>query len=52
MSKPKEVYSIRVDPDLLKKAKEENLNISAILHVFLEKYLKDRVCPICKQKVK
>jgi post-segregation antitoxin (ccd killing protein) len=49
---PKEVFSIRLDPDLLKKAQALGVNISGAVQSMLEKLVKEKACPTCGQKVK
>lgn len=52
MSKPKEVTSIRVDPDLLKKVHNMGINVSALFTVFMNQIMKQEICPTCGQKIK
>lgn len=48
----KTVFSVRVDPDLVKKAQDLGANISGIVQAALEKLVKEKTCPTCGQKVK
>ena len=48
----KDVTSVRVDRETLKKAQEAGLNISALFSEFLEKVMKEKKCPTCGQKLK
>ncbi len=48
----KEVTSVRVDTDLVKKAQEMGIVLSEIVQAALEKAVKEKTCPTCGQKVK
>ncbi len=48
----KEVLSIRIDPDLKKKAKRSGLDLGAIIEAALAKFLKEKKCPYCGVSVK
>ena len=48
----KEVTSVRVDPELKKKADAAGINLGALLSEALEKLLKEKKCPTCGQKIK
>ena len=52
MKAPKDILSIRIDPDLLEKAKASGINVSALFQSLFEKYMKEIICPTCRQKVK
>jgi hypothetical protein len=43
----KEVTTVRVDPDLKKKAEAAGLSLGQVLHDALEKALKEKKCPTC-----
>jgi hypothetical protein len=48
----KEVTSIRIDPELVKKALEMGLVLSEVMKSALEKAVKEKKCPACGQKLK
>lgn len=48
----KEVTSIRIDPDLVKRAQEMGLVVSEVVQTALEKAVKEKTCPTCGQKIK
>lgn len=48
MSKP--VLSVRIDEELLKKARESGLDIKAIVEASLAKAVKEKKCPYCGVK--
>ena len=46
----KEVFSLRIDPDLLEKTQKLHINISGVLQDALEQLLLEKKCPVCKRK--
>lgn len=47
----KKVTSVRLEPELIEKAKAMGLNLSLILENALAKTLKDKKCILCKQTI-
>lgn len=47
----KKHISIRVDPELVKKAQATGANISAVVQAALEKLVKEKKCPTCGKKL-
>jgi len=43
---------VRIDEDVLKKAQDMGLNVSAIMREAVEKAVKFKKCPTCGQKLK
>ena len=54
MKKNKDVTrSIRINKDLLKKAKQEGININGLVSLILEELLDGkRTCPVCGNRIK
>lgn len=48
----KEITTVRMDPEVLKKAQDLGLNVSAIMREAVEKAVKQKKCPTCGQKIK
>lgn len=51
-SEPKPTRSFRIDPKLLDKAKDLNLDVTAIFESALAKAVADKRCPYCGQEIK
>ena len=46
----KKVYSVRLDPDLVKGLEKLGLSLTPLFENALNKALKENKCPVCKRK--
>lgn len=51
MKKAKKVFSVRINPELMKKAVDMGGNISTIIQSSIEEFIKEKRCPTCGKKI-
>jgi len=47
----KEVYTVRLDPVKVKKAKDLGIDLPEVIRAALDKVLRESTCPCCKQTI-